>query len=88
MVRLPLFEHKTLGFHFCYLPNNFFRWNQFKGENLDDSNYDSSCGGGDFSHAYVIMHQYFGKKFKMQKNEYMNFYKQLDLFFRMNIFYM
>jgi hypothetical protein len=24
-------------------------------------------GGGDFSHAYVIMHKYFGKKPKMQK---------------------
>ncbi len=37
-------------------------WTQFKCENLDKSNYDYSYGGGDFSHAYVIMHQYFGKK--------------------------
>jgi hypothetical protein len=30
------------------------------------SNYDNSYGG-DFSHVYVIMHQYFGKKLQMQK---------------------
>ncbi len=34
---------------------------------LDTSNYDNFHGGGDFSHAYVIMHKYFGKKPKMQK---------------------
>jgi hypothetical protein len=34
---------------------------------LDNSNYDNFHGGGDFSHAYVIMHKYFGKKPKMQK---------------------
>ena len=32
---------------------------------LDNSNYDNLYGGGDFSHAYVIMHQYFGKKLEM-----------------------
>jgi hypothetical protein len=31
------------------------------------SNYDNFHGGGDFSHAYVIMHKYFGKKLEMQK---------------------
>jgi hypothetical protein len=31
-------------------------------EILDSSNYDNFHGGGDFSHAYVIMHKYFGKK--------------------------
>ncbi len=34
---------------------------------LDNSNYDNFHGSGDFSHAYVIMHKYFGKKSKMQK---------------------
>ncbi len=32
---------------------------------LDNSNDDNLHGGGDFSHAYVIMHKYFGKKLKM-----------------------
>jgi hypothetical protein len=36
-------------------------------ENLDSSNYDNSYGGGDFSCAYVIIHQYFDKKSEMQK---------------------
>jgi len=47
---------------------------------LDSSNYDNSYGGGDFSHAYVIMHQYFDKKIKNTKNGYINVYKQLDMF--------
>jgi hypothetical protein len=34
---------------------------------LDDENYDNFHGGGDFSHAYVIMLKYFGKKLEMQK---------------------
>jgi hypothetical protein len=34
---------------------------------LDNSNYDNLDGGGDFSHAYIIMHKYFGKKPKMQR---------------------
>jgi hypothetical protein len=34
---------------------------------LDNSNYDNLHGGGDFSHAYVFMHKYFDKNFKMQK---------------------
>ncbi len=62
MVGVPLFRHRTQEFHFCYLSNTKFIWNQFKCENLDNSNYDNSYGDGDFSHAYVIMHQYFGKK--------------------------
>jgi hypothetical protein len=36
-------------------------------KNLDNSNYDNLHGGGDFSHAYVIMHTCFGKKLKMLK---------------------
>ncbi len=34
---------------------------------LDNSNYDHLHGGVDFSHAYVIMHKYFGKKLEVQK---------------------
>ncbi len=34
---------------------------------MDNSNYDHFHVGGDISHAYVIMHKYFGKKPKMQK---------------------
>jgi hypothetical protein len=34
---------------------------------LDNSNYDNFHGGGDFSHVYLIMHTYFGKKLEMQK---------------------
>jgi hypothetical protein len=33
-----------------------------------------------FSHAYVITHKYFGKKTKDAKNEYINFYIQLNMF--------
>jgi hypothetical protein len=29
---------------------------------MDNSNYDNFHRGGDISHAYVIMHKYFGKK--------------------------
>jgi hypothetical protein len=29
--------------------------------------YDNLHGGGDFLHAYVIMHKYFGKNLEMQK---------------------
>jgi hypothetical protein len=36
-------------------------------EKFDNSYYDNLHGGGDFSHAYVIMHKYFGKQLKMQK---------------------
>jgi len=53
---------------------------------LNNSNYDHFHGGGDFSHAYVIMHKYFGKKPKI-KNEYINFYLQLNMFFCMKFLY-
>jgi hypothetical protein len=61
-------------------PNTKSTWNQFKCENLKNSNYDNSYGGSKFSHAYVIMHEYFGKKTKNEKNEYKSFYRQLDMF--------
>jgi len=60
-----LFWNKVQGFCFYYLPNIKSKHNRFKWEILDNSNYDN--GGGDFSHAYVIMHKYFGKKSEMQK---------------------
>ncbi len=60
MVRVPFFGHKTQGLHCCYLPN--YTWNQFNCES-----FDNSYGGGNFSHAYVITHQYFGKNPKMKK---------------------
>ncbi len=41
---------------------------------MDNSNYDHFHCGGDFLHAYVIMHKYFGKKKKK------NFYMQLNMF--------
>jgi hypothetical protein len=65
IIRVPLFGHKTQGLCFCYLPNTEFKLNKFKWEILDNSNYDNFHGGGDFSHAYVIMHKYFGKKLEM-----------------------
>jgi hypothetical protein len=34
---------------------------------LDNSNYDNFHGGGGFSHAYLIMHTYSGKKLEMKK---------------------
>jgi len=36
-------------------------------KNIGYLNYDNFHVGGDFSHAYVIMHKYFGKKPKMKK---------------------
>jgi hypothetical protein len=39
------------GFQFYYLLHTKSTWNQFKRKNLI-----ISCGGGDFSHAYVIIH--------------------------------
>ncbi len=49
MVKVPLFGHKIQGFCFCYLLNIKFTYNQFKCENLDNSNYDISYGDGHFS---------------------------------------
>ncbi len=36
-------------------------------EILNNSNYDNFHGGGDFSHAYVTIHKYFGKNPKCRK---------------------
>ncbi len=46
---------------------------------MDNSNYDNFHGGGDFSHAYVIMHKYFGKKQKINKIHKF-IYIQLNMF--------
>jgi hypothetical protein len=54
---------------------------------LDNPNYDHFHGGGDFSHAYVIIHKYFGKKPKNAENEYLSFYIQLNMFSCMQISY-
>ncbi len=42
--------------------------------------YDNFHGGGDFLHVYVIVYKYFGKKTKNAENDYINFYKKLDMF--------
>jgi hypothetical protein len=52
---------------------------------FDNSNYDNSYDSGDFSYACVIMHQYFGKKSKNVKNDFISSYKQLYMFFGMII---
>jgi hypothetical protein len=59
MIKVPFFRHKIEGLCFCYLPNIASKWNKFKWKILSNSNYDHFHGGGDFSHAYVIMHKYF-----------------------------
>ncbi len=60
IIRVPFLVHRIQGFSFCYLPNIKFMWNKFKWKVLDNSNYDNLHGGGDFSHAFVIIHKYFG----------------------------
>jgi len=55
-------------------------WNKFKCKKLNNSNYDNSYGGGDFSHEYVIMHQYFGKFFLNAINKCISIYRQFDMF--------
>ncbi len=68
-IRVSLFCHKIQGLCFCYLLNTKSKWNKFKWEILDNSNYDNfhGGGGGGFSHLYVIMHKYFVKKLEMKK---------------------
>jgi hypothetical protein len=43
-------------------------------------------GGGDFSHAHVIMHKYFGKKLEMQKLNIWAFEYSLTCFLAWNVF--
>jgi len=83
-IMVPLFGHKIQGLCFCYLPNIKSKWNKFKWEILNNSTYDHFHGGGDFSHAYAIMHTYFGKN-KNANNEYISFYIQLNMFSCMKI---
>jgi len=61
-IKVPLFGHRTQGLYFYYFSNIKSTQNI-----LNNSNYDNFHGGGDFSHAYVIMHKYFDKKSEMQK---------------------
>jgi hypothetical protein len=65
IIKVPLFGHTTQGLCFCHLPNIESKWNKFKWKILDNSNYDHFHGGGEFSHAYVIMHKYFGWKLEL-----------------------
>jgi len=60
-IKVPLFGHMTQRLCFCYLPNIKSLWNKFKWKILDNSNYDNLHGGGNSSHAYVIMYKYFDK---------------------------
>jgi hypothetical protein len=84
IITVPFFYHKTLGFYLCYLPNIESKWNKFKWKILENSNYDNFHGGGDFSHSYVIMHKYFGKKKKCKKWVH-KFYIQFNMFSYMKI---
>jgi hypothetical protein len=34
---------------------------------LNGPKYDNSCGGGDFSHVYIIVHEYFDLQEKTQQ---------------------
>ncbi len=40
---------------------------KFKWKILDNSNYDNLHASHDFSHAYVIMHKYFGRILNAKK---------------------
>ncbi len=42
----------------------FFTKNKFEWEELNHPSSDNSCCGGDFSHVYIIVHQYFGLQIK------------------------
>jgi len=50
------------GFCFCYLPNIESTYNEFKCENLTNSNYDNSYGDDHFSLVgiFIIMIPFFG----------------------------
>jgi hypothetical protein len=64
-IKVPFFGHMTQRLCFCYLPNIKFKWNKFKCKTLDNLNYDNFHVGNHFSHAYINMHKYFGKKLEM-----------------------
>ncbi len=66
-IKVPILGHMIQGLCVCYFKNIKYKWNKFKWKILDNSNYDNLHGGDDFSHAYVIMHKYFGKKLELQK---------------------
>jgi len=47
-IRVPFFGHKVQGLCFYYLWYIKSKWNKFKWEILDNSNYDTFHVGGDF----------------------------------------
>jgi len=55
IVKVPFFEHKIQEFCFCYLLNIESTYNQFKCENLTNSNYDNSYGDDHFSHVGIFI---------------------------------
>jgi hypothetical protein len=61
MVRVLLFGHKIQTFVFWLSSKYKIYMEQFKFKILDNSIYVNFHGGGDFSLAYVMMCQYFGK---------------------------
>jgi hypothetical protein len=79
-IRVSLFGHKIQELCFCYLPNIKSTLNKFKWKIHANLNYDKFHGGSDFSHAYVIMHKYFGKNKKCKKWIHEFLYLQLDMF--------
>jgi hypothetical protein len=80
IVGLLFFGQRIQGLCFCYLLNTKSTWKKIKCKILNNSNYINFHVGGDFSHPYVIMHQYFGKKSEMQKMNTSNFTNNLTFF--------
>jgi len=85
---VTIFGQRIQGLCFCYLLNTKFTWNKFKCKILNNLNHTNFHGGGDFSHMYVIMHQYFVKKLEMQKLNTSNFTNNLTCFFAWLLLYM
>ncbi len=88
VVGLLFFGQRIQGLCFCYLLNTKFTWNKFKCKILNNLNHTNFHGGGDFSHMYVIMHQYFVKKLEMQKLNTSNFTNNLTCFLAWLLLYM
>jgi hypothetical protein len=60
MVGVPKKGERTIGLLWGYFLPITFTWNKFKWEKLNSPIYNNSCGGGEFSHSYIIVHDYFG----------------------------
>ncbi len=50
---------EIIGLLWGYFLQITFIWNKFKWEKLNSLTSDNSCGGGEFSHPYIIVHDYF-----------------------------